>query len=105
MRHLIKPLGIVHNGRAGNCLDFIIKVVATSHRSAFIVLLYRLFFPRIWQPCLGSLVAPEIHDYELSDLMVLFVYRFFSFFFRRGCPSSHCLIFSSRLAIQIVLDL
>ena len=30
MRCLIKPLGIIHNGLPGNCLNLIIKVVTTS---------------------------------------------------------------------------
>ena len=38
---------------------------------------YRLFL-------LGSLVAPEIQDYELSDKCVTFCLSSFFFFFRRG---------------------
>ena len=34
MRCLIKPLGIIHNGLPGNCLDLIIKVVTTSQHKA-----------------------------------------------------------------------
>ena len=34
MRCLIKPLGIIHNGLPGNCLDLIIKVVTTNPATA-----------------------------------------------------------------------
>lgn len=30
MRRLIKPLGIIHNGLPGSCLDLIINLVTTS---------------------------------------------------------------------------